>query len=87
MQIESEQLSSLIKDKYKKLDRLGEGTFGVVYKCIDTKSKDFVALKKVKLDITEDEGVPSTTIREISILKRLHHKNLVEYNFQTYINC
>lgn len=37
-----------------------------------------VALKKLKLDSCEDEGVPSTTIREIAILQKLKHQNIVK---------
>jgi cyclin-dependent kinase 2 len=42
----------------------------VVYKARDTLNKETVALKKIKLE-NEDEGVPSTAMREISILKEL----------------
>jgi len=35
-----------------------------------------VALKKIRLE-AEDEGIPSTAIREISILKELQHPNIV----------
>ena len=46
------------------------GTYGVVYKARDSVNKELVALKKIKLE-NEDEGVPSTAMREISILKEL----------------
>lgn len=46
------------------------GTYGVVYKARDSVTKELVALKKIKLE-NEDEGVPSTAMREISILKEL----------------
>jgi len=36
-----------------------------------------VALKKIKLE-KEDDGVPSTAIREISLLKGIKHPNVVE---------
>lgn len=36
-----------------------------------------VALKKIRLE-NEDEGVPSTAIREISTLCELRHPNIVE---------
>ena len=36
-----------------------------------------VALKKIRLE-AEDEGIPSTAIREISILKELQHPNIVQ---------
>ena len=38
-----------------------------------------MALKKIRLE-KEDDGVPSTAIREISLLKGLKHPNIVEYN-------
>lgn len=56
---------------------VGEGTYGVVYKARDKQAGDFVALKKIRLEV-EDEGVPSTALREISILKDLDHPNIVK---------
>ena len=64
-------------EKYKKLEKLGEGTYGVVYKAQDKVTGEFVALKKIRLE-KEDDGVPSTAIREISLLKSLKHPNIVE---------
>jgi len=64
-------------DKYQKLDKLGEGTYGVVYKAKNTETGEIVALKKIKLE-KEDDGVPSTAIREISLLKGIKHPNVVE---------
>jgi serine/threonine protein kinase len=68
-----------LKDRYEKMERLGEGTYGVVFKARDTVHNSIVALKKIKLE-NEDEGVPSTAMREISILKELQpHPNIVQY--------
>jgi len=63
-------------EKYTKVEKVGEGTYGVVYKCRVKDTNDFVALKKIRLE-NEDEGIPSTSIREISILKQLRHPNIV----------
>lgn len=54
------------------------GTYGVVYKARDLTTKDqrIVALKKIRLE-AEDEGVPSTAIREISLLKEMNDPNIV----------
>jgi serine/threonine protein kinase len=49
-----------------------------VYKAQDKVTGEFVALKKIRLE-KEDDGVPSTAIREISLLKTLKHPNVVEY--------
>lgn len=53
-----------------------QGTYGVVYKAVDRITNEVVALKKIRLDV-EDEGVPSTALREISLLKELAHPNIV----------
>jgi len=63
-------------DRYEKLQKIGEGTYGVVYKAKDRQTSRMIALKKIRLE-HEDEGVPSTAIREISILKELNHPNVV----------
>ena len=64
-------------DKYKKIEKLGEGTYGVVYKAQNLETGEMVAIKKIRLE-KEDDGVPSTAIREISLLKNLKHPNVVE---------
>jgi len=61
---------------YQRIEKVGEGTYGVVYKARDLKTHQLVALKKIRLE-TEDEGVPSTAIREISLLRELRHQNVV----------
>ena len=48
-----------------------------MYKCRDLQTGQMVALKKIRLE-KEDDGVPSTAIREISLLKGLRHPNVVE---------
>lgn len=45
-------------ERYKKLDKIGEGTYGVVYKAQDANG-NLCALKKIRLE-AEDEGIPST---------------------------
>lgn len=64
-------------ERYAKIEKVGEGTYGVVYKARDTSNNEIVALKKIRLE-AEDEGVPSTAIREISLLKELKDRNIVQ---------
>ncbi|KAJ2010957.1 Cyclin-dependent kinase catalytic subunit, partial [Coemansia sp. S610] len=67
-------------ERYLKLDKVGEGTYGVVYKARDLQTGKIVAMKKIRLE-GDDEGVPSTAIREISLLKELQHDNIpMHYN-------
>ncbi|KXJ69159.1 hypothetical protein RP20_CCG028497 [Aedes albopictus] len=62
---------------YQRIEKIGEGTYGVVYKAKDVNTQKYVALKRIRLD-SETEGVPSTAIREISLLKDLQHHSIVE---------
>jgi serine/threonine protein kinase len=57
-------------DRYEKMDLIGEGTYGVVYKARDVETGEIFALKKIRLE-SEEEGIPSTAIREIALLKEL----------------
>jgi serine/threonine protein kinase len=55
---------------------MGEGTYGVVYEAFDQKTQKKVALKIMKLD-QEEDGIPPTTLREMSILRSVNHPNIV----------
>ncbi|KAL6944794.1 negative regulator of the PHO system [Hanseniaspora osmophila] len=61
--------------KFKQLEKIGKGTYATVYKGLNTKTGQYVALKEVQLD--SEEGTPSTAIREISLMKELKHENIV----------
>ncbi|KAG8340156.1 Protein kinase domain [Trypanosoma vivax] len=63
-------------ERYNRMDILGEGTYGVVYRAVDRVTGQVVALKKVRLD-RSDEGIPQTALREVSILQEIHHQNIV----------
>ncbi|OVA11846.1 Protein kinase domain [Macleaya cordata] len=63
-------------DQYEKVEKIGEGTYGVVYKARDRVTNETIALKKILLE-QEDEGVSSTVVREISLLKEMQHGNIV----------
>nr|CAH7732227.1 unnamed protein product [Callosobruchus chinensis] len=64
-------------DRFIRLAKAGEGTYGVVYKAKNKLTGKNVALKRIKLE-KEAEGVPPTAIREISLLKGLRHSSIVE---------
>lgn len=54
--------------KYEKLMKVGQGTFGEVFKARDRSSHRLVALKKILME-NEKEGFPITALREIRILQ------------------
>lgn len=64
-------------DKYQKLEKVGEGTYGVVYKAKIIATGQLVAMKKIRLE-TQEEGVPSTAIREVAALTELDHPAIVK---------
>lgn len=64
-------------DCFEKLEQIGEGTYGQVYMAREIKTGEVVALKKIRMD-NEREGFPITAIREIKILKKLHHENVIK---------
>ncbi|VDD89509.1 unnamed protein product [Enterobius vermicularis] len=65
-------------NEFEKLNRVGEGTYGIVYRARDSKSGQIVALKKVRMDEkSEEDGISLSAMREIRLLLRLRHKNIV----------
>ncbi|NWH67636.1 CDK10 kinase, partial [Geococcyx californianus] len=63
--------------EFEKLNRIGEGTYGIVYRARDTLTDETVALKKVRMD-NEKDGMPISSLREITLLLQLQHPNIVE---------
>ncbi|CAD2221022.1 hypothetical protein AGDE_03274 [Angomonas deanei] len=66
-----------MSNRYDRQEKIGEGSYGIVYKAKEVTTGATVALKRIRLDV-EDEGVPCTAIREVSLLKELRHPNIVK---------
>ncbi|KAI9383120.1 hypothetical protein POPTR_013G032200v4 [Populus trichocarpa] len=64
-------------DTFEKIDKIGSGTYSNVYKARDLLTGKVVALKKVRFDNLEPESVKFMA-REILILRRLDHPNVVK---------
>ncbi|BBN16034.1 hypothetical protein Mp_7g02920 [Marchantia polymorpha subsp. ruderalis] len=64
-------------DEFERLNRIDEGTYGVVYRARNKKTGEIVALKKVKME-KEKEGFPMTSLREINVLLSIHHPSVVD---------
>ncbi|KAG6555738.1 hypothetical protein Mapa_002977 [Marchantia paleacea] len=66
------------KEKYEKVEKVGEGRFGVVYKGLNLKTKELVAMKRIRMEMLPAKtGMPSFVMRELSILRGLKHNNVV----------
>uniref|UniRef100_A0A6T9Q224 Cyclin-dependent kinase 2 homolog n=1 Tax=Alexandrium catenella TaxID=2925 RepID=A0A6T9Q224_ALECA len=65
-----------VLSRYCLLEKLGEGTYGKVYKAKHNETGRHYALKEIPIQY-EDEGVPSTAIREVSLLKECDHPNVI----------
>ena len=63
------------KNDYEKISKLGSGAYGTVYKARMKKNQKIVAIKRIKISL-DTEGIPSSALREISILRNLHHENI-----------
>jgi serine/threonine protein kinase len=71
--------SCISVSSFKKIGRIGEGTYGLVYKAQHKTTKDIVALKRILMHNETNEGFPSTSLREISCLRRCLHPNIVKF--------
>ncbi|EJW03878.1 CMGC/CDK protein kinase [Edhazardia aedis USNM 41457] len=60
--------------EHKIIKKIGEGTFGHVFLSLFASQQ--YALKKIAVD--GEEGISITTLREILILKKLDHKNIIK---------
>ncbi|KRY65528.1 Cyclin-dependent kinase 11B, partial [Trichinella pseudospiralis] len=64
-------------EEYHCLNRIEEGTYGVVYRAMEKRTGEIVALKRLKME-KEREGFPITSLREVNMLMKVgKHPNVV----------
>lgn len=63
-------------NNYTKNQKLGEGTYGAVFRATENTTGEYVALKIIRMD-QEEDGIPDSSLREVSILKMIHHSNII----------
>nr|pir probable protein kinase (EC 2.7.1.37) cdc2/cdc28-related - Trichomonas vaginalis [Trichomonas vaginalis] len=63
---------------YHKDMKLGEGTYGSVFRATHIPTDQPVVLKLVRMDLEED-GIPPSSVREVCILKSLNHPNILHF--------
>ena len=81
MEVDIGRLSSPIEsesDYYQRLAELGHGSFGKVYKVLDVKSKEIIALKIISKKKTDDRSWDAL-LNEAKILESLDHPNIVKF--------
>ena len=66
-----------MQNKYEVLGVVGEGAYGIVYKCKNKETGQYVAIKRFKE--VEDDLVKKTMKRELKMLQKLHHPNVVDF--------
>jgi len=73
----SEEIEPHVLKKYEILQKLGKGAYGIVWKAIDKKTREIVALKK-NFDAFQNATDAQRTFREILFLQELSgHENII----------
>ncbi|CAH0380078.1 unnamed protein product [Pelagomonas calceolata] len=69
-----------VQQRYERRDRVGEGTYGVIYRAWDRQLQRVVALKRLLPHNEAQDGFPLTSLREVSTLRLLRgHANVVTF--------
>ena len=66
-------------ENYDVLDTIGVGTVGTIFRVRDKKSGDVYALKLLSPAVSNDELIVARFHREILVLSKLDHPNIVRY--------
>ena len=75
------KFEGILLRKVDNVEKIGEGTFGQVYKAIYTNDKgeaETIAIKKFIYFEKDNQGLSMTTLREMKYLKMLDHPNIVK---------
>ncbi|KAJ8874409.1 hypothetical protein PR048_025258 [Dryococelus australis] len=70
------RVSSRLMERYEKISKIGEGSYGMVFKCRSRDTGQLVAIKKF-VESEDDPLIRKIALREIRLLKGLKHPNLV----------
>lgn len=62
--------------RYEKLDKLGVGAYGTVYKVRDLQSGQLLALKKIRI-YENEESLSVNVLREAALLRAIDHRNVI----------
>lgn len=73
---DDEEEAEEVTRRFDIVEKLGEGTYGKVYKAVHRTTYEAYALKKIRI-LYDEEGVPATAMREVSLLKECDHPNVI----------
>jgi tetratricopeptide (TPR) repeat protein/predicted Ser/Thr protein kinase len=63
-------------DRYRIIEMLGRGGMGRVYRALDTKTNEEVAIKLIRPDIAEDRRTLERFVNEIKLAHKISHRNI-----------
>ena len=73
----SDDIDRHVQKRYEIVQKLGKGAYGIVWRAVDKKSKDVVALKKI-FDAFQNATDAQRTFREIEFLKQMGgHEHII----------
>ena len=64
---------------YKIIEPIGQGKFSFVFKALNQKTQDFVAIKLLKIFDMNDVKQRDNCIKEVKLMEKLHHENITQY--------
>merc|ERR1719440_732628 len=74
----SDEIDRHVLRRYDVVAKLGKGAYGIVWRAVDKKTKDVVALKKI-FDAFQNSTDAQRTFREIIFLQQMQeHENIVQ---------
>ena len=65
-------------DRYQIIEELGKGGMGKVYKVLDTKIKEKIALKLLKPEIASDKNTIERFSNELKFSRKIRHENVCQ---------
>lgn len=77
-ELKPEPVRTFCDGRFQFIEKLGEGSYGKVYKVKDNLRGQLVALKKVKFHWDKVQGIPQSSLRELAILKESNHENIIK---------
>ncbi|MBE0711841.1 MAG: protein kinase [Candidatus Aminicenantes bacterium] len=67
---------AMFGDRYQIIELLGRGGMGRVYRALDTKTREEVAIKVIRPDISEDKRTLERFVNEIKLVHKISHRNI-----------